>query len=500
MALPAYWRAQAVSAVAHLDALARALVARGFPAVSTWWLETLIRFYSSGRRQLVLRVGRRGGKSSTLCRIAVLEALFGQHIIPPGDVGVVAIISVSRDEAAQRLRTIRAILDALGIKYRPIESGIELEGRPVVFKTFAASVAGVSGFTCVCAIADEVAKWRDADTGANPASEVLASLRPTMATQPHARIFLSSSPLSTVDAHFEAFELGDTPFQVTAYAPSWVANPSLSEEGTRGLEPDGRRWAREYLAVPQAAVNAAFDADAIDRAFKPRMTGGYESAEAVLVIDPSSGRSDAWAWGLARYIRDERGRWLRRGDGEIRRWPDGSKRAAPDWKPMGAPILRFEALDGVEGNFWSQVSGGEIVDRLVAIARREGVRQVHADQREALMLSSAFERAGLRYHSHDWTGQSKPLAVEAVRRWLREGTLWLPTSGKGDALKRELLQFEERLTPAGQFTFRGRGTTHDDYVALLLTCALADADPGLPFSPYRRAVPRGMGQSPILPY
>src|ERR1019366_409857 len=197
MALPAYWRAQAVSAVAHLDALARALVARGFPAVSTWWLETLIRFYSSGRRQLVLRVGRRGGKSSTLCRIAVLEALFGQHIIPPGDVGVVAIISVSRDEAAQRLRTIRAILDALGIKYRPIESGIELEGRPVVFKTFAASVAGVSGFTCVCAIADEVAKWRDADTGANPASEVLASLRPTMATQPHARIFLSSSPLST---------------------------------------------------------------------------------------------------------------------------------------------------------------------------------------------------------------------------------------------------------------------------------------------------------------
>jgi hypothetical protein len=74
------------------------------------------------------------------------------------------------------------------------------------------------------------------------------------------------------------------------------------------------------------------------------------------------------------------------------------------------------------------------------------------------------------------------------------------STGKGDALKRELLQFEERLTPAGQFTFRGRGTTHDDYVALLLTRALADADPGLPLSPYRRSLPRGMGQFPILPY
>src|SRR5450432_913768 len=99
--------------------------------------------------------------------------------------------------------------------------------------------------------------------------------------------------------------------------------------------------------------------------------------------------------------------------------------------------------------------------------------------------------AARSHHSHDWTGQSKPLAVETVRRWLREGTLWLPTAGKGESLKRELLQFEERLTPSGQFTFRGRGTMHDDYVALLLTAALADADPGLPLSPNHRPVPRG---------
>src|SRR5690606_29101698 len=121
------------------------------------------------------------GKSSSLCLFAVAFALaYDVSQIPPGDVGVVAFISTTRDEASQRLRTIRAILDALRIAYRPIEHGIELVGRRIVFKVFPASIAGVSGFTAILVVCDEVAKWRDADTGANPATDVLAAVRPTM--------------------------------------------------------------------------------------------------------------------------------------------------------------------------------------------------------------------------------------------------------------------------------------------------------------------------------
>ena len=78
----------------HLAEIDEQLVSRGWPAMSHWWRETLAKFYASGKRQLVLRVGRRGGKSSTLCRVAVAEALYGAHVIPPGDVGVVAIVSI----------------------------------------------------------------------------------------------------------------------------------------------------------------------------------------------------------------------------------------------------------------------------------------------------------------------------------------------------------------------------------------------------------------------
>jgi hypothetical protein len=236
---------RAAEMIARYEALDRALVAKDFPATSPWWMAQVRRYFESGRRQIVLRVGRRGGKSTTLCRIGVVEALYGGHRVPPGDLGVVAVISLSRDEAAQRLRTVKAILDALGVAYKPIDGGIELEGRSVGFKVYTASIAGVSGFTAICVICDEVAKWRDADTGANPAKKVLASVRPTVATMPLARIVLSSSPLGKLDAHAAAFDAGDDDFQIVAMAPTWVANPTITEADTHALERDEAKRQRE---------------------------------------------------------------------------------------------------------------------------------------------------------------------------------------------------------------------------------------------------------------
>lgn len=234
-----------------LDEMDVALQKKGFPATSDWWRGTFRRWYTSGKRQITVRCGRRGGKSSSFCRLAVCEALFGDHAIPPGDVGVVAIVSTRRTEALERLRTIRAILDALGEKYTAKVESIELHDRPVVFSIFTASIAGVSGFTGIFVLCDEVSKWRDASTGANPAHEVIGSIRPTLATQRNAKLAISSSPMGKKDAHALAFADGETALQCVAYAPTWVANPSVTEEDTHGLEPNPLVWAREYEATPQ---------------------------------------------------------------------------------------------------------------------------------------------------------------------------------------------------------------------------------------------------------
>jgi hypothetical protein len=232
-----------------------------------------------GLRTLVCRVGRRGGKSSTVARVGVGEALFGEWVVPPGDVAVVGIVSTDRREASGRLRTIEEILKVLGFRKvrespganeyakRGTEIEILVRGTPVLFRVHTATIAGVVGFTAILVICDEVARWVDKDTGTNPANEVLASLKPCMATVPSARMWLISSPWSTLDAHAEAFARGDGNGQLVASAPTWVANPTLTELDCKKLEPDDETRAREYGAVPMSSeASAVFDASEIEEA------------------------------------------------------------------------------------------------------------------------------------------------------------------------------------------------------------------------------------------
>lgn len=347
---PAPVRSSVHPVLAHLDELERRLAIERFPPMSPWWRATLERFYRSLCRQLVDRVGRRGGKSSTLCRIAVLEALYGEHPIPRGDVGVVAMVSVSRDEAGQRLRTIRSILDVLGVKYAPRGDSISLIDRPVMFKVYPATLQGVVGFTGICAICDEVAKWRDADTGANPATEVLASLRPTMATQPNARIFLSSSPLGRLDAHAEAFEAGESAFQQVAFAPTWVANPTLTEADTRTLEHDEGKWRREYGAFPmegnEESLYAAGQLDAVTRA-GPLELPPVKGWTYVAAMDPAT-RGNGWTLIVAARGYDKRHVVLAR-----------------EWR----------------GTATNPLDADRVLGEIAAIVRPYGVGVVHTDQR-----------------------------------------------------------------------------------------------------------------------
>lgn len=51
---------------ADLATIDRALTSKGFPPLSPFWRETFGQFLQATKRQLVCRVGRRGGKSSEL--------------------------------------------------------------------------------------------------------------------------------------------------------------------------------------------------------------------------------------------------------------------------------------------------------------------------------------------------------------------------------------------------------------------------------------------------
>ncbi len=452
------------------------LARAGHHPLTPFWREQAERFYAHPTaRTLVARVGRGGAKSHTSAKIALNGVLFGDWRIGPGERHYWAFVSRTKDEAQQRLLLLESFLRALGIGFETRGDEIALRDAPRGFRVFACSIGAVSGFRCFGFTADELAKWNI--EGVNPGLEVIASLTAMCITHPGAPRLLISSPVGFTDPHATRYERGDTTDQITAYAPSWVANPAgITEAQTREAEPDDRVWRREYAAIPQLAELAAFPVDDVDRAFLSRVPP-FTPAQKVLLLDPSSGglsSRDRFSWAIASWCIDERGRWACDGDGRPYAGPVDGKFEINGWTPSGPPYLALHEVGAFEGGFAGSLTGDEIADELARIARRHEVKIAHSDQRESLFLSTALQRRSIKLHCHAWSSPSKSQAVQLVRRWLADRTLSLPPSAT--ELRKELLSFEEVITASGALTFGGR-RAHDDFVALLVTLAHAELNP-----------------------
>lgn len=422
----------AVGFLARFDALDALLVQHGFPPTSPWWRQQIARFFGLGRRRWVIRAGRRAGKSSTLARLAVAWALWGAWSVPAGDIAVVPFVSVDRDEAAARLRTIGAILDALGILHEPRSDEIEITGaRPVLFRVTTCSTRGTVGFTSIACFCDEVARWESRETGANPAREVIGSLAPTMATQPMAFMVLSSSPWSVDDYHAEQFDLGDSAHQVVSFAPTWVANPTISEQQTHDLEPDQKVWQREYAAEPGVTTSLALDGEDL-KACTGRAPLGTRSF-GFLPLDASSLRGDTFAW------------------------LEGYQTTAGE--------LVIADVRGFEGDELRNVSMRDVVRTIAGRAHTLGVRVIYGDQREDASLTSMFAEEGIAFDPIPWTDVSKDDAFQALRRLMRERKLLLPEHEK---LLKQCRNVKARLLPSGRTKYETNGK---DYLSSLVTLA-----------------------------
>lgn len=252
-----------------------------------------------------------------MCKWVVCNVVGGEHNVPRGDLGVHAIISVERKDAVERIRTCCSLLTGLGFTETRATGGVVKKrgeftaslaaGRTEIFvmteyglrcvRVYTASVTAVIGGTCIGILADELAYWQNKDAelmNVKQASEVLSALKPSMATQRNARMAMISSPFSTLDAHYEEFEKGTTDYQLTAEAPTWIANPTLadcpvcgvefgtacldmggdahaerlvlSEKFTHTLAEDEDEWECHYAAKPRPAHTVQFyDPVAVER-------------------------------------------------------------------------------------------------------------------------------------------------------------------------------------------------------------------------------------------
>ena len=128
-------------------------------------------------------------------------------LLAPGEVGTLAIVAADRRQARVILRYINGFLDAVPMLSQMVAARtaetITLSNR-VVIEVHTASWRTLRGYTLVGAICDEIAFWRSEDA-ANPDTEILAGLRPGMATIPGALLLCISSPYARRGALWEMY-------------------------------------------------------------------------------------------------------------------------------------------------------------------------------------------------------------------------------------------------------------------------------------------------------
>jgi hypothetical protein len=250
-----------------------------------------------------LVIGRRGGKSFVMALIAVFLASFRdwRPYLAPGEVPTIMIIAQDRRAARIILGYVRALINGCPMLAATVvregPESIELRNR-VCVSVHTCSFRSTRGFTVVAALLDEVAIWRT-DDSANPDEEVIAAIKPAMATIPGAMLIAASSPYARKGALWNAHKRHHgRPSPVLCWqAPTRWMNPTVSEAHVEAeLAADPARARAEYLAEFRSDVESFISMDTVERLIEP---GIVERAPIPGVIytafvDPSGGSSDSF--------------------------------------------------------------------------------------------------------------------------------------------------------------------------------------------------------------
>jgi hypothetical protein len=217
--------------------------------------------------------GRRSGKSFALALIAVYLACFHDHRrhLAPGERGVVLVVASDRKQARVIFRYVKALL--LGVPMlrklveREVAEAFDLTNGTSI-EIMAASYRSLRGYTVIAALLDELAFWRS-DESANPDSEIIAAIRPAMATIPNAMLLCASSPYAQRGALFAAFKQHfgkDGPVLVWR-APTRTMNSTVPQRVVdAAMAADPASAAAEYLAQFRTDVETFVSRDVVEDA------------------------------------------------------------------------------------------------------------------------------------------------------------------------------------------------------------------------------------------
>ena len=260
-------------------------------------------------REAWVIAGRRAGKSRIAALIATYLAAFRDYSaqLAPGEMGVVLLLAADTRQARVILRYIRAFFERVPMLAALVTSqtsetitlttGVSIEVRASSFRT-------TRGFTVVAAVCDELAFWYDEDS-ANPDREILAALRPAMATILDPLLLVVSSPYARRGELWAAYRRlwGQAVSGMLCWKASTRTVNPLVDAATiaRAFEEDPAAASAEYGAEFRTDVEGFLTREAVEAAVVPgrRELGAAEGRRYVGFVDPSGGSGDAMTLAIA---------------------------------------------------------------------------------------------------------------------------------------------------------------------------------------------------------
>lgn len=297
-----------------------------FPDLSTWqnWLiclKTIFGLLMDKQEQKVYRkftgrknppkipfkevfiiAGRRSGKSFISALIVVFLALFKDwsKYLRAGEIGWIQAISSDKDQSRIVLNYVKAILTLPQFKEQVLDmltNQIRLKNN-ITIEVRTASWRGLRGYTILAAICDELGVWRSEESS-NPSKEIIAALKPGMATVPESLLIGISTPHARKGILWEKFQKKfgkDDPRCLVWRSASLDFNPTIpKEEIEEALKEDYAIAKAEWLAIFREDLESYMTIEMIEGAIphKLPLIPFAPKNRYVGFIDMSGGRSDS---------------------------------------------------------------------------------------------------------------------------------------------------------------------------------------------------------------
>lgn len=254
-------------------------------------------------REVWAIVGRRGGKSSIAALIAVFLTTCRSYDLAVGERGVFMVLAADRRQARVVRRYIGGLLHAAPVLRQLIASETKTEIRltnGLSIEIHTSSFRTVRGYTVVGAICDEIAFWPTEDA-AEPDREILAALRPAMATVPGAMLICLSSPYARRGELYRAYRdhYGKAGDILVIKAPTRELNSTVQKEVIARAYQDDEASARaEYGAEFRQDVEGFISTSVIDAVVEPERRerpplGGVRGYKAFIDFAGGSGADSA---------------------------------------------------------------------------------------------------------------------------------------------------------------------------------------------------------------